>query len=149
MNSPVSTSALFKGSVVAGLSAALVGPIAFFTYNVAMTGAMRVPSSDDVKGSLFLGIILGCIGIAAALVAGFPLLLALRKFNRLSLVSATLAGAVLGLVTSVLLWAADSFRPPIFPLGCLIGALCGWIAMRVSGGRFMRPNKSLERTREG
>jgi hypothetical protein len=149
MNSPVSTSALFKGSVVSGLSAALVGPIAFFAYDVALTGAIKVPSADDVKGSLFLGLILGCIGIAAALVAGFPLLLALRKFNRLSLVSATAAGAVLGLATSVLLWTVDSFRPSVFPLGCLIGALCGWIALRVSGGRFMRPNKSLERTREG
>ena len=148
MDSRSSTLALFKGAVVSGIGAGLVGPIVLYAWNAISRGPVDFVSSTGLKGYMFVGLVLGGIGITVALVAGFPVLLALRKFGRLSLVSAVTAGAAIGLATSLLLRVLDSFELMILPVGCVTGALCTWLALLVTNEDFMRPNTSLERARE-
>jgi hypothetical protein len=62
---------------------------------------------------------------------------------------AAIAGAGIGLLMAMLFWIFDDAEPIVLLVGCAVGAYCGWLALAVAYVVPLRPNKSLERTREG
>jgi hypothetical protein len=138
-----STFHLARAAAIAGLSAALLGPVIFSAYKAMVGASVEFPPTGVVD--LFLvAALCAAIGLCAATLLGFPILLSLRKHSRLSGLWVTGSGAAVGLAVAVLLWWAMSMRWPAIPLGVAVGTACGlvaWILMR------LRPNKSLERTR--
>jgi len=129
------------GSLTSGLVAALVAYVAIVSYNVVQSGFA------DRGGYLSTAFLFCCVGMAIGGFAGFPLLYILRATNRLTTISATVAGGLVGAATMLPLWAMTSFMPRYFSLGAILGSACGIIALRVANAIAMRPDKSLERTR--
>jgi hypothetical protein len=103
---------------------------------------------EGVGVILVMAAIFGGIGVVAAVFAGYPILAALRAAERLDNVTAPISGALVGLGAALVLWLLDSFKPGIFLMAGVIGAVCGAIALRIANMIAMRPNTSLERSRE-
>jgi hypothetical protein len=135
MKSSVPAQALWLGSLAAGLAAALLYLLSFLAVDIALHGSV------DLKGLLIPGLVFGCFGPIVAGIVGFPLLAILKAANRLTYASASATGAIVGAATLLPLWAMISFMPLYFVAGAVLGALCGFIALRVANVIAMRPNK--------
>ena len=150
MNERISPLAMLIGTVVSGLSAVVVGPVVLFSFEALSRAAGNpTPEYDFWSSVQVMGFVFGAIGTVVAVFVGFPLLLTLRNVGRLNLASATIAGAGMGLLIAMLFWIMGDMEPIVLLLGCTVGALCGWSALAVAYVVPVRPNKSLERRREG
>ena len=150
MSQRTSPATLFLGSVVSGLSAAVLGPATIYTINaVTHLGGNLVGKDDGWRVAQLTGLLFGGIGIFVALFVGLPILLVLHRIRRLNLSSAAIVGSGIGLLVAMFFWIADDAEPIVLFVGCTVGAFCGWTALAVAYVVPVRPNKSLERTREG
>jgi hypothetical protein len=149
MSERTSPLTLLFGSVVSGLSAAVVGPAAMYAFEALSPIAGNPAARYDAWGTAYLqGFLFGGIGILVAVFVGFPILLTLRRVRRLSLSSSAIAGAGIGLLIGMLFWLFDDAESIVLLVGCAVGACCGWVSLAVAYGVTVRPNKSLERTRD-
>jgi hypothetical protein len=150
MSERTSPLTLLFGSVVSGLSAAVVGPAVMSVYE-ALWGIGGSPAAKyDAWGTAYLqAFLFGATGILVAVFVGFPILLTLRRVRRLSLSLTAMAGAAIGLLIGMLFWLFDDAESIALVVGCAVGAFCGWCALAVAFVVPVRSNKSLERTREG
>ena len=78
----------------------------------------------------------------------FPLLVMLRATNSLNRTSAAIAGAVAGFGIALVIYVIWAPVDLVLILGGTMGGICGGFAVRVANEVEMRPNNSLERTRE-
>jgi hypothetical protein len=72
----------------------------------------------------------------------------LRSANSLNTTSAAVAGAVAGLGIALTIYENWAPFAIVIILGGVVGGVCGALALRVANAVALRPNKSLERTRE-
>jgi hypothetical protein len=150
MSERTSPATLFLGSVVSGLSAAVVGPVSMYTSEVVLRFTGNPVATHHAPGSaLLMGIFFGTIGVVVALFIGLPILLLLRNARRLSLSLTATAGGAIGLLVAMFFWIFDDAEKTVLLAGGVVGMCCGWVALAVAYLVPLRPNKSLERTREG
>jgi hypothetical protein len=107
-----------------------------------------------VGGSAFMAYCSALFGIPAALVLGFPALLALRALDKLRWTPVLVIGAVTcTAVVLVILFPISAREPPQIlgwtAFGASLGAICGAVALNVlKMVSRARSNNRMERTRE-
>jgi hypothetical protein len=144
MNRSPSTRALLLGSLAAGLGSSI--PALMVLLGVSTLLSPDGPSWPNLAriAATYVG-----IGALAGAFIGFPLLALLRFTNSLSTTSTAIAGTVAGLGIALAIY--ENWAPFVtgIMLGGVVGGVCGAFALRVANAVVLRPNKSLERTREG
>ena len=150
MAEEVPTSSLVIAAAAASIAAAVFGSIAFWVYASLEIGDFRIPTITDLSDTVTIAVAFGVVGILASIVFGVPALVLLRMHSRLDIGSVATAGAIVGLSVALLFKATNIFLGwSVLSLGVTIGGVCGWAAWLALGADVVRPNTSLERTREG
>jgi hypothetical protein len=139
--------ALFLGSLAAGVASGIVGPLLLLTVSALRTGAWPGLSGSDLESIPTFAALFGGVGIVVAGFLGFPSLALLRMTNRLNAASASMSGALMGLLAFSFFFYVELLRLPMVLFCVFLGAVAGYISLRVANGIELRSNKSLERTR--
>ena len=149
MSAEVQTSSIVIAAVSGGFGAALIGPIALALFFVTGDGELIGISMGSLSDFVMIGMLFGAIGLGVAVLAGLPAMLVLRRHSRLTLGALVSTGGAIGLAAGTSFLVVAGLNRSALVLGLVIGVGCGWIAWLVIQADVLRPNNSLERTREG
>lgn len=124
--------ALFLGAIASAIAAGVLGALVLFLEAVATGRAQATLTRDAIEACFVFGLLFAAIGLVAAVLVGFPFLLALRSRGKLDFPSVIVAGAFAGFVASMIILSIDSIKPAVLPLGIGIGAASGAVALLVA-----------------
>src|SRR5690349_3270304 len=119
-------------------AAALIGTLAL---SIALLTSYEITtsnhfSSSDITSAFYIWFVAAIVGVPIALLAGAPLYLALQRFGLFNWLSASVVGAILGLLVSLtgvsgLSWQTCS------AVG-VVAALVAWLLLKRSNYSFQR-----------
>ena len=128
-----------------GFLAAALTPAACIMLYSAATGSWSLSPIDLLKGYLFLSVFSVPVSAITILIAGLPLVIWLKRTNRMSATSVSLAAMLTGclawgIVTWLTTWKNPVPAPTQLLVGAAIGLACG-IVFSLAAGLTIRSSR--------